>query len=36
MALTSEVIELALAIEGETYGVGEIESWLRQHVAAFP
>lgn len=36
VALTGEVIELALGIEGETYGVNEIESWLRQHVAAFP
>ena len=36
VALTGEVIDLALAIEGETYGLGEIESWLRQHVAAFP
>lgn len=36
LALTGEVIELALAIEGEAYGVNEIESWLRQHVTAFP
>src|ERR1700730_12619315 len=36
VALPDEVIELALAIEGEAYGVSEIESWLRQHVAAFP
>src|SRR6185369_7606613 len=36
VALTGEVIELALAIEGEAYRVNEIESWLRQHFAALP
>ncbi|PYT06255.1 MAG: type II toxin-antitoxin system death-on-curing family toxin [Acidobacteria bacterium] len=36
VALTGEVVDLALAIEGETYGVTEIESWLQQHVAPFP
>ena len=35
-ALTSEVVDLVLSIEGGTYGLDDVESWLRQHVATIP
>lgn len=36
VALTEDVVELVLAVDGDSYGVNEIELWLRQHIAAFP
>jgi hypothetical protein len=29
-------VELVLAVDGDSYGVNEIELWLRQHIAALP
>jgi len=34
-AATSEIVGLVLAVEGEQWGVDEIETWLRNHTSVY-
>lgn len=35
-AATAETVEMVLAVEGDRWGVGEIESWLRERSKLIP